>query len=58
MTDDKGLFPRPHGQPHWSYDLWEDGISPGSNTPNEAKAQQVFPLALSIWKEECKSECR
>ena len=36
--------------------LWEDGISPGGNTPHWAKAQRVFPLALSTWKKECRSE--
>ena len=28
------------------------------NTPHWAKAQQVFPLALSTWKKGCRSECR
>ena len=37
--------------------MWDDGISPGGNTPHWAKAQRVFPLALLSWKKECGSEC-
>ena len=40
------------------HNLWEDGMSPGCNTPHWTKAQQVFPLVLSTWKKECKAECR
>ena len=36
----------------------EECILPGGKTPRLAEAQQVFPLALSTWKKESKSECR
>ena len=36
--------------------VWEDGKNPGCNTPHWAKAQRVFPLALSTWKKERGSE--
>ena len=45
-------------QGRWARNLWEAGTSPGGNTPRCAKAQQVFPLALSTWKKERRSECR
>ena len=45
--------------PNWEcLFVWEVGISAGGNTPHQATAQQMFPLALSTWKEECRSECR
>ena len=45
-------------QGRWAHNLWEDGVSPGNNTPHWAKAQRLFPLALLSWKKESRAEYR